>query len=371
MRWVSLWRPAEFICGCVLVTILFAGLTPFHSPRNGVRWLQSGNGVQFVRYGTILSSAEFVAPSTADASATLELALVPERVPYSGTILAFSTSEHIQQFSVGQFKSNIILRAASPVSPYRTITAGIERALVALEPAFVTLTFGPRQSSIYLNGQRAGVFPDFQVARDLSGKLVIGTAPDANNNWLGRIKALALYGQELPPGRVREHYESWINQGVLPFSASECPVAIYRFNEHDGFVVHNQVPRRIDLKIPDRYLLLHQPFLKPFWDEYSPNWSHWEDVLVNIFGFVPLGVVFGGYWSSVRPVGRPALVATLFGFAVSLTIELLQSQLPTRSSGTTDLFTNTIGTFAGVQMYHCGIVRRVLTAMFRFGAKPG
>jgi glycopeptide antibiotics resistance protein len=75
--------------------------------------------------------------------------------------------------------------------------------------------------------------------------------------------------------------------------------------------------------------------------------SYWSAVVKNIIGFMPLGLSFQLLFSA-RGVRRPALLTLALGASVSVSIEVLQWLLPTRDSGMTDIFTNTLGTWCGI-----------------------
>ena len=121
------------------------------------------------------------------------------------------------------------------------------------------------------------------------------------------------------------------------------------------------------MSIPDRYLVLDQVLLRPFWEAFHPSSSgYWDDVLVNIAGFVPFGFLFCAYLSLARRFKWPALVAILLGFTVSLTIESLQVFLPTRDSDTTDVITNTLGTCFGVWLYRLNFWRVLITRIWAY-----
>jgi hypothetical protein len=76
---------------------------------------------------------------------------------------------------------------------------------------------------------------------------------------------------------------------------NERVIAVYLFDERTGNIIHNDIRPRIDLNIPNRFTLLHQQFLEPFWKELKPSRGCWKDIQVNIVGFIPLGFFFCAY----------------------------------------------------------------------------
>jgi hypothetical protein len=193
--------------------------------------------------------------------------------------------------------------------------------------------------------------PGFRLsAADLAGRLIIGDSPRQTRTWKGQFLGLALYQQALTAHQVLGHYQSWMEVGRPELMPDDRGVALYLFNEHQGNIVHSQIGAG-SLYIPEKYTVLDQIRLEPVWEEFAMSSSYWSAVVKNIVGFVPLGFCFYVYWSVARPLRKPALATMLLGAAVSFAIEFLQSYLPTRESGTTDLITNTAGTAVGILLY--------------------
>jgi VanZ family protein len=353
------------LCVLVLCGILVAGLVPFQRPRNSVTWLGNENGLHFGKHGTVWSTGPLT-PSEAptEASCSLEMRLQPSFANASNTILAFYTPHNPVRLTVHQYHALLILQREHDGSPHHTEVIGITDTFHPARPVFVTITSGPQKTAIYVNGTLVKPFPSFRMGNDCAGQVIIGTSPDESDSWAGELRGLAIYGQELRAAEVLQHYEAWTTQGRPEISADEHPIGVYLFDERAGSVIHNAMNDGINLNIPERFSLVHEQFLKPFWLEFRPTRGYVFDVLVNIAGFIPLGFVFFGYWTSVRPIKRPALATVALGFAVSLTIEVLQSYLPTRDSGTTDLITNTLGTFFGVRLYASSAARALVARLY-------
>jgi VanZ family protein len=338
-------RLPEILCGAVLGGILTLGLWPFHAPQNDVSWLADTNGLHFGRFGTVFSSGEFLAPPGKNSSfGSLEVWLQPGRIWDFGTFLAFYTPECPFRFSLHQWQTGLLLQAGQNLQ--------IDNAFPRTGPAFLTITEGRHGAVIYVDGAVVKMAPEFRLFADaFTGRLVLGDSPGQSDSWSGRLRGLAIYYRQLTPDEVLEHFLAWTRRKGIDISTDEGDVALYLFDERAGRVVHSRGVRGVDLYIPQKYLVLNQIFLESPWSEYRRTQGFWSAVVKNIIGFIPLGFCFYAYFSLIRQNRRAMLTTVTLGFAVSLTVEVLQAFLPTRDSGVMDLLTNTLGTYIGALSY--------------------
>jgi VanZ family protein len=362
----KVWGPRLLgtICAFLLAGILVAGFWPFHSPPNQVAWLATGNGLHFGNHGTVLSSGKFVPLDVpGDAPCSFEIWVEPEVTPASETIFAFYAPGSSRQFWLRQSLTDIALQTEIRDEQNRTRIVRFYTPKVFRQGKrmFITGTSDGQQTSVYIDGVLARTSRKFFLSsRDFNGELIVANGPGIDNSWSGALRGLAFYNQSLAPERVQQHFADWSAKGRPEVSADDRVVALYLFDERGGRVIHNQVPAGTDLYIPDQYMVVDQIFLRPFWKAYRPNWSYWEDVLVNVAGFTPFGFLFCAYFSLAGWCKRPALATILLGFGVSLMIESLQVFLPTRDSDSTDIITNVLGTCLGVGLYQLNLWRRLI-----------
>ena len=348
------------ICIAVLCITLTLGLWPFHSPVNDVSWLRNHNGLRFGRYGAIMGSGVFQISSSRDNSeASLEIWLQPNRVWDSGTFLAFYKPENLLQFSLRESQLDLLIRTSAQHYSYRARTASLYIREVFRrkpQPVFITITSGVKGAWIYVDGVLAAAAPEFPLsAGDFTGRLVLGDSPGQSSSWSGELLGLAIYRRQLTAMQVSHNYAAWQQTGRPEIAEDERNVALYLFDEHAGNVVRDKARSGLDLYIPKRHMVMEKITLEPFWTEFSMSRSFWGAVLKNIVGFVPFGFWFYAYLVAVLPIKRATLVTVALGTGVSLTIEILQAYIPMRDSGTTDIITNTIGTWVGVASYKLSI----------------
>jgi VanZ family protein len=356
------------ICACILLGMLVAGLWPFHAPRNAVSWLGERNGLLFGKHGSVVSASPFqIRAAQGVNSCSLEIWLEPSRIDSGagGMILAYYLPDsRVVPFSVRQFQSGLVLETESGGSSVTKTEIYVGDVFSALKPILVTITSSEAGTDIFADGRLLKRFPNYAIStRDLAGQFVVGNAPTKAYSWSGQLKGLAIYDRELSPVEVSQGFVDWTNGGQPDSAKSEGVIARYQFDEGNGNRVRNQVDSATDLLIPEHFFVLDEQFLDRPWDEYRPGWRYWKNIAVNVVGFIPLGFFFYACVSQVQKCRYPVATTIALGFAVSLIIEVLQSFLPTRDSGMTDLITNTFGTAVGVMAFRLKDVRALAAVL--------
>jgi len=107
----------------------------------------------------------------------------------------------------------------------------------------------------------------------------------------------------------------------------------------------------------------HKDFLRSAHKEFKANWRYAKDVLVNIAGFVPLGLIVCAYLASTSNRWKAILITAIACGVLSFVIEVLQYYIPQRGSGTTDIITNTLGAALGGTLTQAGAGRHALERM--------
>ena len=134
--------------------------------------------------------------------------------------------------------------------------------------------------------------PGFGISsEDLTGQLIVGNNPLAEDGWQGQLKGLAVYHRELTEAQVLQHYNAWTTNQNAEIK-NEGPMALYLFNEGSGGGLNNQMNSETDLRVPEHFFVLHASFLATPWHEFQPAWSYWKNVTINIGGFIPLWIPF-------------------------------------------------------------------------------
>ena len=350
--------------------MLLAGLWPLDfRPVNNVWWLSDNGGLHFEgpngsskdnAGGIVFTPDPLTHPDTSlfkKGEISIELWLRPAIEQHNGVpkIVTFYDAHNSEKLIIGQWKSYILARLAPPdyrnKKPFREI--GARTAMLAGQVNFVTLTSSKDGSSIYLNGEPDRRSKDFRLLADsetLAGyRSYLGNALDIAGPWSGDIFGFAIYGKALTEAEVQQSYRQWTQYSELTSNDHNGVIARYEFNGESGLRISNTAGPFNPLFVPEHLVFSQKALAKP--DIYRNNV---KDVILNIVGFIPFGVVFALLSSKVLnwPPGRACLVTILAGVLISLFIEVVQAYLPTRHSSQSDLICNALGTVIGAAVFY-------------------
>lgn len=341
--------------------VLVATLWPFDFfAQNGVTWLHGTRGLSFENHGVVVSNG-YVKPAEGQGTDSYSLEFLVQPANWNAApILAFYNGRPAC-FIVGQRGEHLIVThdAAIQSDTPQRIDFYADHIFRPGKLALVTISSGPNGTTVYLDGETASSFPRFKLSRsDLSGQIVLGTSPTMYEPWVGELQGLAIYSKELTAQDAFRHYREWTDPSGV--HESDGVIARYRFAETEGREVRDDVASGPGLEIPAVFSVPHKAMLRSLTREFHPNRKYAKDVLENIGGFVPLGLIACAYFSWTRSHWKAIVSSTIACGSLSLVIEVLQYYIPRRFSGTTDILTNTLGAAVGAALIQADVVRRAL-----------
>ena len=364
-------RRIGILCVIAIFAVLFATLWPFNPwPANQVTWLPDSDGLRFGRDGVVVSKTPLDLPQEMPAgqSCSIELLLRPANFERSDIILSFYLPQNSTHLLILQWQDLLMVTHDSKDAQgqIRHTVIGARHAFQIGKLVLVTITSGPNGSILYLNATPAQTSNRFTISlNELAGQFILGTTPVEHRQWTGEIRGLAIYAKQLTPAEVLSHYAAWtapdpFNHGPLNPADTGAAIARYAFSERSGREVHSAVPPGPMLEIPASFDVPHKAMLRSAFKEFDPSRHYLYDVLENVAGFIPLGAILCVYFSLTHPRSKAVLYATLIGGSLSLTIEVLQAFIPRRTSGMTDIITNTLGALIGAAITNPNLVRKIL-----------
>ncbi len=348
------------ICIAICAGYLVVGLWPFQPRvRNNLGWQPGQDGTFFGWLSSVYTEGELdlgkvASPSVGIGTISIELYLQSEHRPAGkiGSILSLYDGELPANLVIAQWRSELLLRTLSWNAPGRrtyrevSVSADLRRGV----RRFIVMTSGSEGTSFYVDGVLAKSYPKSTMRPEaLHGRLIIGDAPEGNSRWAGKLIGVAIFSRSLTAPEVTRHYRLWTGDRLQKFPAEPGLAAFYYFGERVGQTIPDRSSGGNPLLIPEYYRTFRKTVLVPPWRDPHPYFSGVGDVIINVLGFVPFGFFYFIYREQARP-GRPfhhlGLTAIVSGI-ISVSIELIQVYLPTRSSSLTDLICNIVGALMG------------------------
>lgn len=350
-------------CLVAVVAVLIATLWPLNPfPRNGVTWLQGTSGLRFEKAGLVVSNAPLRLPETETGTYSLELLLWPASTRSVRTILALYVPTRPKQFMVRQWADGLRVTHDATVDndKTRTIKFDVDHVFHPGRLVLVTISSGSNGTTVYLDGQPVQSFAGFKISRgELSGDIVLGTSPTTYQPWAGGLRGVAIYSKALTPADAFRHFKQWTDpSGGHP--DLDGAISRYAFLEASGREVHNEVASGPNLEIPVTFSVPHKVLLQSVAKEFRADRRYAIDLLENIAGFIPLGLIVCAYFGWTRRGWKAILITIIACGILSFVIEVSQYYIPRRGSGMTDIITNTVGAAIGAVLTQVSPFRHLL-----------
>jgi VanZ family protein len=355
----------------ILLGTLYFGLRPrgYHFT-NGVNWVEDGNGITFYKYG-IAYTNPFKGILEGDfrekKEFSIEIGLKPaqeKRAKGFRFVLAFHNGKDREQMLIGQWRSWIIVMNGDDYDhKRRTKRISVDTSVRAHKERLFTITTGDMGTEVYIDNRLVRAKRDFtlEIPSGPQTRLVLGNSVYGRHSWGGEVYGLAVYDYALSAQDIAGHCEQWSRAKSFSFAEKANPLALYLFNEKSGPVVLDHTNRQNHIHLPTKMKILSKEVLSSRGNHLKMNKGFFGDVIINFVGFLPLGFIVAAalYHIANTFLRQHFVMAIVFCFLTSLSIEIAQAWLPSRSSQMLDLMLNTVGGFGGAAIFRVILTKAV------------
>jgi len=309
----------------------------FDADHRGYRFNQSSEQGDSHRRGLAYTEGPLRFESSRNLAILIEA--TPTRIPNGlGTLLEFHDGRAQAPLLIAQWQEHLVIRSRRDNEqrnrPYSEV--GHRHCLVVGSKVSLLISDDGTSTTIYVNGVEAVVKPSFALLdpSSIRSRIAIGASADGEQPWIGLLSRIAVFNRAMKPEDLGD--------AALP------PILTYDFARESGRRLSNPFAPQGSLLLPDRFLPIER---KPF-----ASLSSWDprrrglviDALLNLFGFMPIGIVFFAFLRQRMNWLFGTILATIaLGALSSYGIEWAQQFLPSRNPSAFDLLANTLGGLLG------------------------
>ncbi|MBM3842028.1 MAG: hypothetical protein FJ397_01990 [Verrucomicrobia bacterium] len=341
-------RLAWWGLGLIAGAYLAIGWWPWQPwPDNRVQWRRDGPGLEF--HPPSLALLPPLPPAVLPAAPggvwiEFELVASPQAVPALQQVLTLHDGWLPAKLSVCQWKSDLLLWIPAPSAPRGIREIGT--TVADGRPHLVTLVLEETETRIYVDGILRRRSAEFRVDPEAwRGQWVLGDAPEGKRGWRGEFRSLGVGRGPRTAEQVVGRQREWERREVEGWGASSGMAAFFALNEGRGRMAGGRAPG-VWLELPRVYAVPHKLALVGSWDLGQVWRRDARDLVVNVLGFLPVGVLAWLAWGRAGLALR-WLGVLASGLLLSLMIETGQIWLPERVSSAIDLACNGLGSILG------------------------
>ncbi|BBO73019.1 hypothetical protein DSCW_04360 [Desulfosarcina widdelii] len=347
----------------MVVVALFFGLRPKGGAlTNDAQWITDKTDIRFHGHG--MAFVEDLRAKWADRnleSFTIEMAVTSASGDLQGfnPLVVMHDGADSRQLVIWQYRDSLIAMNGDDYDFRQRRPRVVARDIFSsIREHYVAVVSGRQGTRLYVDGVLADVKRDMRLAIPDSGpelRLVVGNTVHATHGWRGVFHGLAITATDFDGQAILQRYRRWAAGGSFEASKPDLSLLLFSLNTSPSDALKGQ-DAGPSLLVPGKLVALEKSFLGLQGLHARWNRPMVFDTLVNVMGFVPLGIVFYGLIQSTAGsfARHGRWLAVLACLLLSLSIELSQAWIPMRVSSLMDLLLNTLGAWIGVEIWRKG-----------------